>query len=168
MRKLVKGAALIGATLVLCGVAACGETEITISFVQDGRETIVKKIGKGESLYDIPTPAQTQDGYTITWDRTDFTALNGSLTVKAVATPNVYVINYKTEKNVRDCLDLQTVYYGEDFTLETPSLDGWTFVGWKLEGTDSFVENGKYAWTKNITLTAVWDVDEVDDYTYLY
>ncbi len=163
-----KSAALIGAIVLLCGFAACKETEIAVSFVQDGQETIVKKVRKGESLYDIPAPVQTKDGYTITWNRTDFSALKKSFTVKTVATPNVYVINYKTEENVRDCIGLQTVNYGEDFTLESPSLDGWIFVGWQLEGTETFVTDGKYVWTENITLTAVWDVDADDEYTYFY
>ncbi len=167
MKKYVRIAALACAMLSVCSFVSCKKKGVEISFVQDGRETVVKTVKKGETLYDIPDPIPT-DGYVVTWDRTDFTQLKEAITVNAVFTPNLYVINYKTEEAVRDCIGLQTVYYGEEFTLDIPSLDGWIFVGWKLEGTETFVENGKYAWAEDITLTAVWDVDEEYDYTYFY
>ncbi len=167
MHKNVRRAALASILFVVFGFTACNEKEITVSFVQDGQEVIVKKIKKGETLYDIPTPIQIK-GYTVTWERTDFSALKDSMDVKAVLTPNVYVINYKVDENANGCSGLQTVIYGENFTLDVPSLDGWVFVGWKLDGTETFVENGKYIWTENITLTAVWDVDGDDDYSYFY
>lgn len=167
MKKVKKGAALAIALLSVCGFAACGEKEITVSFVQDGQETVVKTVENGATLNDIPTPKQAE-GYTVTWDRTDFSALTESVTVNAVATPNVYVINYEIEEKASGCDGLQTVRYGEEFTLATPTLDGRVFVGWKLNGTETFVENGTYSWTDNITLTAVWDVDNDNEYTYFY
>ncbi len=167
MKKVKKGAALAIALNAGFGLAACGEKEITVSFVQDGQETIVKTVKNGETLYDIPTPVQAE-GYTVTWDRTDFSALEESVTVNAVATPNVYVINYEVEAEASGCDGWQMVNYGEDFTLDVPSLDGRVFVGWKLNGTETFVENGTYSWTDNITLTAVWDVDNDNEYTYWY
>lgn len=167
MKKMRKGAALALALLSVCAVSACGQTQITVSFVQEGQETVVKTLTKGETLSDIPAPKQAE-GYTVTWDREDFSALNNSITVTAVVTPNTYVINYEIDEAANGCEGLLAVRYGEDFTLAKPTLDGFVFAGWKLQGTDIFVENGKYTWTENLTLTAVWDVDNDNEYTYFY
>jgi hypothetical protein len=167
MKKFIQKATSAIALFFVCGFAACGETQITVSFVQEGQETVVKTLTKGETLNDIPAPKQAE-GYTVTWDREDFSALTQSVTVTAVVTPNTYVINYEIEEAANGCEGLLTVRYGEDFTLANPTLDGFVFAGWKLQGTNIFVENGKYTWTENLTLTAVWDVDNDNEYTYFY
>ena len=167
MKKMKKLAAIALALLSVCAVAACGQTNVEVSFVQDGQETVVKTVVVGGTLSSVPEPKQIE-GYTVAWERTDFTNLQVSCTVKAVLTPNTYIINYEIEDNAEMGEESQAVRYKEQFTLATPSLKGRVFVGWKLVGTDEFVENGEYAWTDNITLTAVWDVDNDNEYTYFY
>ena len=168
MKKNIKSAVAFAiAVLSSCALFACGEQNVNVSFVQDGQETIVKTVGLGGTLTDVPQPVQV-DGYTVVWDRTDFSALPYSITVKAVLKPNTYVIQYEIEENAWVDERTQTVRYGETFALATPTLDGRVFVGWQLAGTDTFVENGQYTWADNITLTAVWDVDNQNEYTYFY
>ena len=50
----------------------------------------------------------------------------------------------------------QEVKYGESFTLPTPTLDGYKFKHWVIEGTTDTVVDGIYTWNKDISLKAVW------------
>ena len=44
---------------------------LTVTFVQDGYDDIVKQVRWWEDLTDIPTPRQ-EDGYTVSWRVSDF------------------------------------------------------------------------------------------------
>ncbi len=167
MKKIRKGVALALALLSVYALSACGSTNLELSFVQEGQETVVKTVHIGETLFDVPIPVQAE-GYTVTWERSDFTNLQSSLTIKAVFTPNTYIINYEIEQDAEIDEPMQAVRYKDSFELATPTRKGRVFVGWKLAETETFVENGEYAWTENITLTAVWDVDNDNEYTYFH
>ena len=146
---------------------SCAESMITVTFKQDGQPTITKQVAVGESLTDVPQP-KSIEGYTITWNRTNFDSLKSSITVTAVATPNVYTIRYNVGEGV--ILENEETFatYKQEFTLEIPSLDGYTFVGWKLYGEDEFFQSGVYTWAEDIELNAVWSVDNNSEYTYFY
>lgn len=160
---------------LLCGMllgsaTACqsANTEmVTISFVQDGQATIIEKIAVGETLADIPVPVG-KEGYTIVWDRMDFSSISKSITVKAIETPNVYLISYKVGEDVTfDGINF-SVTYGTDFELATPTLLGKIFDGWKIEGTTTILESGTYLIADDITLVPVWSVDNNDEFSYVY
>lgn len=135
----------------------------TVTFKQDGYDDIVKTVEEGENLADIPTPA-TQTGYTITWDRTDFTNITQSVIVNAVQTPNTYKITYNLGANTYATLPVETqeVRYGENFTLQTPEYKGSAaFYGWYLadedgKATDEKAESGTYIWAHDICVIAKW------------
>lgn len=135
----------------------------TVTFVQDGRADIVKTVKEGESLTDIPEPV-SEKGYTIVWDRTDFSSVTENITVTAVKTANVYTITYELGVNNYATLGekTQSVTYGQPFMLPTPEYDGSAkFFGWYIadengKATDEKAENGDYLRTQDMTLIAVW------------
>ena len=146
---------------------ACAQKSVSVTFVQDGQMAITKTVKAGERLTDIPQP-KAVEGYTIAWDRTDFENLKTSITVTAVAIPNVYTIYYNVGKGVVLENTETFVAYNQEFTLETPTLKGSTFVGWKLNGEDSYLQSGIYTFTEDVEVTAVWSVDNDNEYTYIY
>lgn len=173
MKKIPFGITSICLLLVsLFGFAACesspdssdGENPgdkqtYTVTFKQDGEEDVVRTVEAGATLANIPKPAP-RPGYTVTWEEKDYTNITASFTVNAKETPNVYTITYHLGVNNYATLDSYKVQvtYNEDFTLKTPQYSGSAeFYGWYLAGSDEKVENGKYIWTKDITLVAKWD-----------
>lgn len=135
----------------------------TVTFVQDGKPDVVKKVKEGESLTDVPEPV-SEKGYTIAWDRTDFSSVTENITVTAVKTANVYTITYALGVNIYATIGekTQSVTYGLEYTLKTPEYDGSAkFFGWYVadengKATDEKAENGTYQWAQDITLIAVW------------
>ena len=135
----------------------------TVTFVQDGRADIVKTVKEGESLTYIPEPV-SEKGYTIVWDRMDFSSVTENITVTTIKTPNVYTITYNLgiNKNASLSEKTQSVTYGQPFTLPTPEYNGSAkFLGWYEAGdngkaTDEKVENGTYQWAQDVTIVAVW------------
>lgn len=135
----------------------------TVTFKQDGYADIVKTVEEGEDLAYIPTPA-TETGYTVTWDRTDFTNITQNVIVNAVKTANTYKITYSLGANnyATVAFETQEVRYGESFTLQTPSYQGsaafygWYFADEKGNPTDEKAENGTYIWARDICVIAKW------------
>ena len=138
----------------------------TVSFVQEGCETVVVKVAEGGSLAADAIPApQEKEGYTVKWDKTDFTNITQNIIVNAVITANTYTITYDLGVNGYATLNSYTaqVTYGETFTLNTPEYSGSAeFYGWYFadkdgKATDEKVEDGKYLWAEDITLIAKWN-----------
>ena len=152
---------------IMLSLSACNTKDITVSFVQEGQQTIVLTVENGEIVADIPDPV-AKEGYTITWDKTDFSNITKSIVVNAVETPNVYIINYEIGNNVQMGALIQEVRYNEEFTLSVPKLDGYAFMGWKLKDTEIYVQEGKYTWLENITLVAEWDILNDNDFSFWY
>ena len=67
------------------------EATVSVTFVQEGEENIVKTVEFGGTLTDIPTPA-TRDGFIVAWNRTDFSGLTEDITVYATLTPVVTTV----------------------------------------------------------------------------
>ena len=97
----------ITAAIVLCIVlltallfvfSACGGTEtVKVSFVQEGRKTIVREVEKGGTIggRDIPQPAKTTGyGYTVKWDKTDFKNITEDILVTAREVPKTLIVTY--------------------------------------------------------------------------
>lgn len=137
----------------------------TVSFVQEGCETIVMKVAEGGSLASDAIPApQAKEGYTITWEKTDFTNITQNVIVNAIQTANTYKITYSLGANTYATLPVETqeVQYDQNFTLQTPDYQGSAaFYGWYLvdedgKATDVKAENGKYIWAHDIRVIAKW------------
>ena len=141
-------------------MAACSG-KIKVTFVQDGCDDVVVTLEKGETLTEIPKPAQ-EDGYTIVWDKTEFDGLTESITVTAVKTPNKYTINYEIKENWESIsATSQIVTFGEEFTLLVPTNKNTKLVfdGWTVKDTnEAFTDDGVYSVVGNVTLVATWKV----------
>jgi hypothetical protein len=156
MKKLIAIFVATGACFVLtsCGVFELdSSTEagimVTVTFKQDGKADIIKTIKKGGNLTDIPSP-DNKTGYTVTWNRTDFTAIQTDITVTATYTVNTYTVllNANNGTNFQSTF---TVTYGTSYTLRapTPQNDSYTFLYWTYNG-------------QKVNSTGVWDIDEAD------
>lgn len=119
----------------------------TISFVQAGQETKTFEVKKGETLTDIPVPV-AKTGYTVEWDTTDFTSVNGNMTVTAIETAKKYTITLNANGGEVSNATI-TVTYGEEYEILTPTHDDKSFICWMYNG-------------KKIATTGVWNID-VDD-----
>ena len=135
----------------------------TVTFRQDGQADICVEVEKDQALTDIPTPVE-KTGYTLSWDRTDFSAITGDCIVYAVETANKYTItfNLDSEWGTVD-FDMQSTMlaFDSEYAFSEPSLYGFSFKGWKIEetGTD-FAQSGIYTVAENITLVPTWEKDE--------
>lgn len=161
--KKIAGLLLAVLLLTLCCVCvftSCSN-KIDITFVQSGQEDVVVTIKKGESLEDIPNPAQ-KTGYTVVWDVTDFSNIDEDLTVNAVETPNEYTIYYKVAELINISAKSQKVTFGDNVVLLKPSNTppSHKFGGWKIEGTDTVLADGVYDVASDVTLVPEWVPDE--------
>lgn len=138
--------------------------QITVTFVQAGQENIEKTLKTGETLTDIPEAVQ-KEGYTVVWDRKDFSGLSESVTVTAIATPNTYTITYAVANDVKITAKVQEVTFDSEVALYTPELKNWSFEGWYNAETGEAFESGKYTVAEDITLKAIWDSASGLEYT---
>ena len=147
-------------TLASCGVfvdstsgsnsdsSVTDTSTVTITFKQEGKADIVKTLEKGDTLSDVPTP-DSKTGYTVTWNRTDFTNITENITVTAVKTAKVYTVTLNPNGGTIGQKSF-TIKYGEVYSLNTPTHNNsYMFIAWTYlqEPIDS---NG------------VWDIDEED------
>ena len=123
---------------------------VTVTFVQSGYENVVKTVEKGATLTDVPTP-QEKTGYTVTWNCTDFSAVQSSFTVSAVETPNQYTVSYIVDGTTIE--ETTTVTYGAAYTLYKPSFTGYVFDCW-LNGEQSVLDGSAWSIASDVTLTA--------------
>ena len=135
----------------------------TITFQQDGVEDIVKTVEEGEALTDIPEPNQVV-GYNVEWSVTDFSSITDHMTVTVVATAKKYTITYTLGTRANDSMAQlankeQQVEYDATYELETPTCEGYIFVGWMIEGLTTVLEDGNWAIDDDVTLVAQWTVD---------
>lgn len=163
MRKILTGICAMMATV--CVLPACGKAKdktVTVTFVQAGQQDIVKTIEKGGSLTDIPEVAE-KEGYTIAWERTDFSSLTDSITVNAIETPNQYTITYDANGGSVSSSE-QTVTYDAEFALLTPERENAVFQWWYLSDGDENVpfEGGTYTVAGDVELKAKWTAAGVD------
>ena len=135
------------------GTVTPEEKTVTITFKQDGYADVVKKIEKGGSLTDIPSPAE-KEGYTITWNRTEFTNIKEDIKVTAIEKANKYTITYDANGGTVENAT-QEVTFDEETTLATPVREDWTFLGWTYNNT-AVLNNAPWKIADSVTLVASW------------
>ena len=147
------------------------ENTFSVTFIQEGQKSIIRNVEKGGTLTDIPVPV-SKKGYTVKWDRTDFTNITEDLIVNVEETANTYKIIYNLGSHDKDekayiLSREQTVTYDESFNVYIPRFDGDPFVGLVISGTDTEFTDGIYTTDDDILLTAIWksDVDPESDWT---
>ena len=143
-------------------------TQCTVTFRQDGQADVTRIVGVGDALADIPMPVD-KTGYTVSWDRADFSTVTEDIIVNAVETANEYEITfnlYSTWGTVDFDMQSTTLVFDGAYDLGEPSLYGFLFVGWEIEETGTeFAENGVYTVADDITLIPKWEKDE-DSYRW--
>ncbi len=150
------------------GVDVSISTSYTISFVQDGYETVEITVEKGEDVSIPAIRATAPEGYSYQWERTDFSNVSEDITVRLKAVPNVYVVYYDVGDYVFTEIEneSQEVAYGETFLPLIPTRAGYTFLGWKRENEDGYFAPKKYTLLSDVYLTAVWEVDLDSDFWF--
>ena len=135
------------------GSVTPADKTVTITFKQDGHADVVKKVEKGGSLTDIPSPAE-KVGYTVTWNRTDFTNIKEDIKVTAIEKANKYTITYDANGGTVENAT-QEVTYDEKTTLATPVREDWTFLGWTYNNA-AVLNNEPWKIADSVTLVASW------------
>ena len=128
----------------------------TVSFVQDGEETVFVLVEEGSSLSaaDIPTP-QDKAGYIVTWEEKDLTNVTGNIIVNAVAKPNTYTITYDAGEGTASKTTQQVTYNVAPESFATATREGYQFNGWAYEGK-VLSETALWEIDSDVTVTAVW------------
>lgn len=135
----------------------------TVTFKQNGQADVTRKVRVGDALGNIPTPVE-KTGYTLSWDRNDFSSITEDFIVYAVEQANEYTVTFNlySEWGTVD-FDMQstTLVFDGEYEFSEPSLYGFLFEGWKIEetGTD-FAQSGIYTVAEDITLIPKWKKDE--------
>ena len=137
------------------GVEEPEKQEYTIIFRQEGAADIIKTVEEGETLIDIPTPTE-KVGYTVAWDRTDFTNVTENVTVTATYTPNVYTITYDADGFAIDGTTVEFTYDAvcEDLDMSLTQA-GKIFLGWNYNGV-TYTNASVWKVAENVTLVAEW------------
>ena len=145
-------------------LSGCGtpDSTVCITFVQSGQTDITRNVKKGGSLTDVPTPF-LQEGYTVVWDTTDFSNIQKSFTVNAVATPNEYTIYYELENiNATIIATTQTITFDSNVTLYKPTslVENIVFDYYTIKGTEDVFSDGIYKIAGDVTLVAHWKIQD--------
>ena len=156
----------------------------TVTFVQSGQEDVVKTVNAGDTLTDVPSVVPVT-GYTVVWDPDDLeklTDISESVTVNAVETPNNYKVFYDLGERKNDTQNIAItggdaslktdsatgkkycpVTFDAEYNLAKPACNGYKFVGWIIESTQTAFTNGTYTTASDITIVAQWEIDETHD-----
>ena len=136
-------------------VAEWTNKKVTITFVQEGQDNIVKTINKGATLEDIPTPVEVE-GYDVSWSVTSFANVMANIEVTVVKTGKNYTVTYSLGEGESIDGELQETFkFGDSYTLKTPTKENYEFAGW-INGEETFEISGTWNVAQNVVLTATW------------
>lgn len=133
--------------------------EYTVTFKDGETELSKQQIKHGE--YASAPESPTKENYTFAGWSVDGTntvdvgsyAITENTTFTAVFNINNYTVAFKDGETE---LSTQQIEHGKFASVpETPIKDGYTFVGWSVDGTNT-VDVGSYAITENMTFIAVF------------
>ena len=134
----------------------------TVTFI-DGMQVKEVAVKKGEDVASSDVPAFVgKTGYSVAWDNTDLTNIQGNITVNAIYTPNTYTATYKAEGYDIDGGTVELTF-GEPCTALDMSLTDGTrnFLGWRY-GDITYTDASIWDIAENVELSADWaDKDQV-------
>ncbi len=128
----------------------------TVTFIQDGYDTITLTATDGDSIdeRDIPAP-QDKVGYTVAWEEKDLTNITDNITVNAIATPNKYTITYDAGEGTVTPTTQVVTYDKAPESFAVPTREGYNFVCWRYEGK-AVLATELWKIADNVTLIAEW------------
>ena len=164
MKKMKK--TLLGVLALGCiALGACGGKDSYTVTLMDGN-SVISTAEKDKSTHLDAPSAPTKDGYTFEGWYTDAALttpyspdlLSANLTLYAKYTPATFYISFRLNGGAfaEEILDVE-VKYGQEYSLPTPTRDGYTFTGWTLDGED-FPATGTYQKTNAIRVAANWEM----------
>ena len=118
--------------------------EVSVTFQQNGVEDIIITLTKGSALTDVPVPVEKM-GYTVVWDRTDFSNITKDITVKAIETAKTYTVKLQANGG-SVAQETLIVTYGQAYELPAPVHSEHIFACWTYAG-------------KTFTMQGVWELD---------
>lgn len=170
MKRLVLSLCLLGIVVftVACAKQDGGESSpifYTVTFVQEGQADEVKTVEQGKNLQAPEIVATPPVGYSYEWERTDFSALSGNITVRLKAVPNTYIVYYDIGDDPLAQIEseAQSVVFDSEFSPLIPTRFGYTFAGWVIKDTDEAFAPEKYTVAGDTYLLAKWTVDFESD-----
>ena len=145
--------------------AVWSEKEYTISYdLNDGKVATNNPVEYGieDETFTLVNPTKT--GYTfIGWTGTGLDGLTMTVTIEKGSVgdrsyeanwqANTYTLTFDANGGTVDPTSI-TVTYDQDYTVPTPTRDGYTFHGWKFNGVE--YAGGKWKVTSDVTVVADW------------
>ena len=165
MRKVINLLILSVASMGL--LASCGKEEpnpiddvtYTITFKQEGYQDIVKTVKEGESLTEFPNPKR-KTGYSVVWDKIEFSNVSSNIIVNAVATANKYTVTYSALGFAIDGTTVELTFDSKCDALDMSLTKGDSiFNGWKYNDT---VYTNESIWNiaNDVTVVADWSIKQ--------
>ena len=145
--------------------AVWSENEYTIEYDLNGGVVTTPnpvEYGVEDESFTLVNP--TKKGYTFTgWIGTDLNECTMSVTIEngsvgnrsyiALWEANTYTLTFDANGGTVNLTSV-TVTYNQDYTVPTPTREGYTFRGWKFNGEE--YKGGKWQVTSNVTVVADW------------
>ena len=134
------------------------DNSYTVTFINLDGTTESFTLEKGEGLDLTKVPAvQTKPGYDTYWDVEDLSSISGTTTVTAQKSAKSFTVEYLLGPGETiEGETSETITFGSDYTLKTPTKDGTTFRYWKTEDGVIVPLSGKWTLPNDIELQAVW------------
>ena len=136
--------------------------KFTVTY-KDGETTVgtVDDVIEGTLFKDVTAPtAPTKAGYTFTgWSVDANSAITADVTATAQYEAITYTITYNLDGGTNSTENKATYTVEDAFTLANPTKEGYKFLGWSNEASES-VTAVALGTTGNLTFTAHWEADE--------
>ncbi len=139
----------------------------TVTFVYQDETTVVRTVKKGEALTDIPA-CNDKKGYILAWDVTDFSKIESNMTVVEEVKAKKYTVTFNPNNGSVSSTTM-SVTYDKEYTLLTPTRNGYKFEGWYDQEGKKVELTGVWTTDSNVTLTASWtEIKNNDGWTNNY
>lgn len=130
----------------------------TVTFIQENHDNIVKTVKYNDTLTDIPTP-QEIEGYTVTWDKNDFSNIKENITVHSIKTPNKYKVTLHNNLEEDETIELTATYDEPLYIPSSFSLDEYSLENWHSSINELFGNEFMYQFPMNLDLYAYWTTE---------
>lgn len=165
--KSKKGGKVAILILLILGILAGGIYAIVYFFVPlkvnflnfDGKVYEQQSVKRGENAT-LPKENPEREGYTFSgWDY-DGKAITKSKNIQSKWVANKYTISFDANDGTISSDSKEVSYDSEFGELETPTREGFAFVGWRTDAEEIVESTTILKTSSNLTLHAYWLKDE--------